>query len=121
MRLALVNAGKDWRCLNNLTIKDGYLRDLVIAPQFLDGFLGVSDWNETIGTVAARSGPTNGKFSVADPRVKAGALQNQLYGVRPWDQTSGAVIGVKSPGQGTFSVADPRAPGIGHAKYDMAQ
>ncbi|MFY0750512.1 DNA cytosine methyltransferase [Pseudomonas sp. NFX5] len=121
VRLALVEAGKDWRCLNELAIEDGYLRDLVIVPQFRDGFLGVHDWSETAGTVAARSGPTNGKFSVADPRASAGALQYQQYGVRRWDETSGAVIGVKSPGQGTFSVADPRDPGIGHAKYNVAQ
>lgn len=121
VRLALVEAGKDWRCLNDLAIEDGYLRDLVIVPQFRDGFLGVHDWNETAGTVAARSGPTNGKFSVADPRARAVALQYQQYGVRRWDETTGAVIGVKSPGQGTFSVADPRDPGIGHAKYNVAQ
>ena len=121
VRLALVEAGKDWRCLNDLAIEDGYLRDLIIVPQFRDGFLGVHDWNETAGTVAARSGPTNGKFSVADPRARDGALQYQQYGVRRWDETSGAVIGVKSPGQGTFSVADLRDPGIGHAKYNVAQ
>ncbi|AUO22492.1 DNA cytosine methyltransferase [Pseudomonas sp. NC02] len=114
VRLALVEAGKDWRCLNDLAIEDGYLRDLVIVPQFRDGFLGVHDWNESAGTVAARSGPTNGKFSVADPRARAGALQYQQYGVRRWDETSGAVIGVKSPGQGTFSVADPRPAGVRH-------
>lgn len=117
VRLALVEAGKDWRSLNDLSIEDGYLRDLIIVPQFRDGFLGVNDWAESAGTVAARSGPTNGKFSVADPRAKAGALQYQQYGVRRWQDTSGAVIGVKSPGQGTFSVADPRRAGNGFGKY----
>lgn len=119
VRLALVEAGKDWRSLNDLVIEDGYLRDLIIVPQFRDGFLGVHDWQETSGTVAARSGPTNGKFSVADPRAKAGALQYQQYGVRRWQDTSGAVIGVKSPGQGTFSVADPRRGGKGFGKYQV--
>ncbi|MGG4659319.1 DNA cytosine methyltransferase [Pseudomonas vlassakiae] len=117
VRLALVEAGKDWRSLNSLSIEDGYLRDLIIVPQFRDGFLGVNDWAESAGTVAARSGPTNGKFSVADPRAKAGVLQYQQYGVRRWKDTSGAVIGVKSPGQGTFSVADPRRAGHGFGKY----
>ncbi|MCE0852982.1 DNA cytosine methyltransferase [Pseudomonas asiatica] len=117
VRLALVEAGKDWRSLNDLAIEDGYLRDLIIVPQFRDGFLGVHDWQETAGTVAARSGPTNGKFSVADPRAKADALQYQQYGVRRWQDTSGAVIGVKSPGQGTFSVADPRRGCQGFGKY----
>lgn len=114
VRLALVEAGKDWRSLNDLAIEEGYLRDLIIVPQFRDGFLGVHDWQEAASTVAARSGPTNGKFSVADPRAKAGALQYQQYGVRRWQDTSGAVIGVKSPGQGTFSVADPRPSGVRH-------
>ncbi|WP_409269660.1 DNA cytosine methyltransferase [Pseudomonas sp. KCJK9044] len=117
VRLALVEAGKDWRSLNDLSIEDGYLRDLIIVPQFRDGFLGVHDWAESAGTVAARSGPTNGKFSVADPRARVGALQYQQYGVRRWQDTSGAVIGVKSPGQGTFSVADPRRAGDGFGKY----
>lgn len=108
VRLALVTAGKDWRSLNDLVIEDGHLRDLVIVPKFRDGFLGVHEWKEPAGTVAARSGPTNGKFSVADPRAPAGAMQYQQYGVRRWDETSGAIIGVKSPGQGTYSVADPR-------------
>ncbi|MFK0033001.1 DNA cytosine methyltransferase [Pseudomonas monteilii] len=119
VRLALVEAGKDWRSLNDLAIEDGYLRDLIIVPQFRDGFLGVNDWADSAGTVAARSGPTNGKFSVADPRAKAGALQYQQYGVRRWQATSGAVIGVKSPGQGTFSVADPRRSGEGFGKYQV--
>lgn len=117
VRLALVTAGKDWRSLNDLAIEDGYLRDLVIVPEYRAGYLGVHEWQDTAGTVAGRSSPTNGAFSVADPRAKAGALQYQQYGVRKWEETSGAVIGVKSPGQGTFSVADPRRPGEGFGKY----
>ncbi|WP_130932232.1 DNA cytosine methyltransferase [Pseudomonas sp. Sample_24] len=117
VRLALVTAGKDWRSLNELAIEDGYLRDLVIVPEYRAGYLGVHDWSDSTGTVAGRSNPTNGAFSVADPRAKSGALQYQQYGVRRWDETSGAVIGVKSPGQGTYSVADPRRPGEGFSKY----
>lgn len=121
VRLALVTAGKDWRSLNDLVIEDGYLRDLVIVPEYRAGYLGVHDWRDSAGTVAGRSSPTNGAFSVADPRAGAGALQYQQYGVRRWDETSGAVIGVKSPGQGTFSVADPRRPGEGFGKYLVTQ
>lgn len=121
VRLALVEAGKDWRSLNDLSIEDGYLRDLIIVPEAYAGYLGVNNWGDSMGTVAGRSSPTNGAFSVADPRAREGALQYQQYGVRRWDETSGAVIGVKSPGQGTFSVADPRDPGIGHGKYNVAQ
>ncbi|WP_110969264.1 DNA cytosine methyltransferase [Pseudomonas huaxiensis] len=114
VRLALVEAGKDWRSLNDLAIEDGYLRDLIIVPEYRRGSLGVTDWNENCGVIAGANRPMNGKFSVADPRARAGALQYQQYGVRRWADTTGAVIGVKSPGQGTFSVADPRPNGIRH-------
>ncbi|SDI35804.1 C-5 cytosine-specific DNA methylase [Pseudomonas flavescens] len=111
VRLALVEAGKDWRSLNRLAIEDGYLRDFLIVPEYRGGFLGVRRWDQSTGVIAGESGPTNGAFSVADPRAPSGALQYQQYGVRRWEDTSGAVIGVKSPGQGTFSVADPRHHG----------
>ncbi|MFW3895916.1 DNA cytosine methyltransferase [Pseudomonas bharatica] len=117
VRLALVEAGKDWRSLNDLAIEDGYLRDLIIVPEYRAGYMGVHGWNESMGTVAGRLSPTNGAFSVADPRAQAGALQYQQYGVRRWKDTSGAIIGVKSPGQGTFSVADPRQQRQGFGKY----
>lgn len=119
VRLALVEAGKDWRSLNDLAIEDGYLRDFVIVPEAYAGYLGVNDWEKAVGTVAGKSRPTNGAFSIADPRAQAGALQYQQYGVRRWEDTSGAVIGVKSPGQGTFSVADPRRASGGFGKYQV--
>ena len=119
VRLALVEAGKDWRSLDRLAIEDGYLRDFMIVPEAYSGYLGVNRWGDSMGTVAGQSGPTNGAFSVADPRSKAGAQQYQQYGVRRWEDSSGAIIGVKSPGQGTFSVADPRGSAMGHGKYSV--
>ncbi|EKQ6369258.1 DNA cytosine methyltransferase [Pseudomonas aeruginosa] len=117
VRLALVRAGSDWRSLNDLAVEDGYLRDLIIVPEYQAGYMGVHGWNDSMGTIAGRSGPTNGAFSVADPRAPANALQYQQYGVRRWTDTSGAIIGVKSPGQGTYSVADPRGQSFG--KYPV--
>ena len=111
VRLAFVEAGKDWRSLNRLAVEEGYLRDYLIVPSMHHGALGVRQWDEPTGVVAGKSLPTNGAFSVADPRADAAALQYQQYGVLPWDKSSGAIIGVKSPGQGTFSVADPRHRG----------
>ncbi len=119
VRLALVEAGSDWRSLNKLAIEDGHLRDLIIVPEYQAGYMGVHGWNDSMGTIAGRSGPTNGAFSVADPRAPANALQYQQYGVRRWTDTSGAIIGVKSPGQGTFSVADPRGQSFG--KYPVTE
>lgn len=119
VRLAFVEAGKDWRSLNRLRVEDGYLKDFLIVPDYRAGFLGVRQWDESTGTVAGESGPTNGAFSVADPRAPSGAAQYQQYGVLRMEETAGAVIGVKSPGQGTFSVADPRHGGrdMHHNQY----
>ncbi|WP_338526961.1 DNA cytosine methyltransferase [Pseudomonas batumici] len=110
VRLALVRAGSDWRSLNDLAIEDGHLRDLIIVPEYRNGYLGVHDWGDTCGTIAGRSSPTNGAFSVADPRYRQAANWNhgQQFGVVCWDESSPTIPGQTMPGQGTFSVADPR-------------
>ncbi|EIU1667049.1 DNA cytosine methyltransferase [Pseudomonas aeruginosa] len=110
VRLALVRAGSDWRSLNDLAVEDGYLRDLIIVPEYHRGVLGVNHWGDSCGVVAGASRPMNGRFSVADPRAPANALQYQQYGVRRWTDTSGAIIGVKSPGQGKYPVTDWDGP-----------
>ncbi|MGA4641269.1 DNA cytosine methyltransferase [Stutzerimonas stutzeri] len=110
VRLALVRAGSDWRSLNELAIEDGYLRDLVIVPEYRAGYMGVHRWDETSGTIAGRSSPTNGAFSVADPRYRQAANWNhgQQFGVIRWSEPSPTIPGQTMPGQGTFSIADPR-------------
>ncbi len=110
VRLAFVEAGSDWRSLNRLAVADGALRDYLIVPEFRQGYLGVNRFDESMGTVAGRSTPSNGAFSVADPRFPAGGEYGQL-GVRAWDESTGTVTGQRSPIQGGFSVADPR-PGL---------
>ncbi|HCT6277185.1 TPA: DNA cytosine methyltransferase [Pseudomonas aeruginosa] len=110
VRLALVRAGSDWRSLNELAIEDGYLRDLVIVPEYHSGYMGVHGWDDTAGTIAGRSGPTNGAFSVADPRYRQASNWNhgQQFGVIRWAESAPTIPGQTMPGQGTFSVADPR-------------
>lgn len=115
VRLAFVEAGSDWRSLNKLAVEDGVLRDFLIVPEYRRGYLGVNRWDQTMGTVQGESLPSNGAFSIADPRAPAGALEYQQYGVCGWQETMGSVINVKSPGQGTFSIADPRH--MGPAKH----
>lgn len=114
VRLAFVDAGKDWRSLRRLAVEDGYLRDFLILPEYHSGYLGVNTWVDPAGTVAGNSRATNGNFSVADPRAPSSAMDYSQYGVMRMDDTAGAVIHVKSPGQGTYSVADPRIDGIKH-------
>lgn len=116
VRLAFVEAGKDWRSLQRLEVEDGHLRDYLLAPEFHNGYLGVRRWSEPMGTVAGRSTVSNGAFSVADPRFSPSAkwMEGQAYGVRSWGDTAGTVTGQRSPGQGNFSVADPRIHSVRH-------
>lgn len=106
VRLAFVEAGKDWRSLNRLTVDNGKLRDYLVVPEYRSGYMGVNEWSDSMGTVTGRSSPTNGAFSVADPRYQGQAYSQ--YGVMALNETSGVVTGQRSPGQGRFSVADPR-------------
>ncbi|MGE5515113.1 MAG: DNA cytosine methyltransferase [Bacteroidota bacterium] len=113
VRLAFVEAGKDWRSLNRLAVEDGFLRDYGIVPdeELRRGVLGVNRWEDTSCTVSTRGFPLNGAFSVADIRAHGMAHYHQ-YGVRQWEETSGAVSGQSTVGGGTYAVADPR-PGYG--------
>lgn len=113
VRLAFVEAGSDWRSLNKLAIEDGKLRDYLLVPEMRGGLLGVNQWDESMGTVTSRGLPTNGNFSIADPRFDPSAkwMDGQAYGVRTWEEATGAIAGQQSPGQGAYSVADPRHAG----------
>lgn len=115
VRLAFVEAGKDWRSLNRLQVEDGQLRDYLIVPEYRGGYLGVHRWDESTGTVAGRSTPSNGSFSIADPRYQ-GAEYSQ-YGVLRMDEPMGAVSAQSAPGGGKYSVADPRRAGPSFGKY----
>lgn len=115
VRLAFVEAGKDWRSLNRLNVEDGQLRDYLIVPEYRSGYLGVHRWDESTGTVAGRSTPSNGSFSIADPRYQ-GAEYSQ-YGVLKMDEPMGAVSAQSAPGGGKYSVADPRRAGPSFGKY----
>ncbi len=113
VRLAFVEAGSDWRSLNRLAVEGGNLRDFLIVPERRNGFLGVSSWSDAMGAVAGESLPTNGKFSVADPRFEQSAKwkDGQALGVRTWGESTGAIAGQQGPLQGAYSVADPRHTG----------
>jgi len=110
VRLAFVEAGSDWRSLNKLAIEDGNLRDFLIVPEMHRGGYGVREWTAPCGVVAGESRPSNGAFSVADPRFEQSSkwTDGQAYGVRRWEAPTGAVTGQCISGQGAFAIADPR-------------
>ena len=113
VRLAFVEAGSDWRSLNKLAVENGHLRDYLIVPEMHNGGLGVRRWEEPCGTVQSQSRPTNGAFSVADPRFAQSEAWNDghAYGVKRWDQVASTVTAKLAPGSGYGTVADPRHTG----------
>ncbi|OBS07854.1 DNA cytosine methyltransferase [Acidihalobacter prosperus] len=112
VRLAFVEAGKDWRSLNRLEVEDGLLRDYLIVPEYRSGYMGVRRWDQPTGVVQSESGPTNGAFSIADPRFSQSSLWNDghAYGVRHWAEHSSTITSKLAAGSGYGSVADPRPP-----------
>lgn len=124
VRLAFVEAGSDWRSLNKLNVEDGYLKDYLVVPEYRAGYLGVNRMDEPMGTVAGRSTPSNGAFSIADMRMPANSGEYSQYGVMDYAQTAGTVTAQSAPGGGVFSVADPRGPGTAdeqHGKYRVTE
>ncbi|WP_430436816.1 DNA cytosine methyltransferase [Oceanibaculum nanhaiense] len=112
VRLAFVEAGKDWRSLQRLRVQDGMLADYGIAPEvdWHGGVMGVQGWGETAATVSGRGSPTTGAYSIADPRMPHSALrQNGIYRVVAFNQAAQAVTGAAHVAGAAMSVADPRA------------
>ena len=115
VRLAFVEAGKDWRSLQRLAVEDGFLRDYRLAAEadWNGGVLGVRNWDQPSATVTGRSAPTTGAYAVADPRIDGHPASVQ-HGVKRWDQTAGVVTGKMFIGGGPHAVADPRIEGVRH-------
>lgn len=108
VRLAFVEAGSDWRSLNKLAVEDGVLRDYLLVPEYRNGYLGVKKWDEHSGAVPGKSAPSNGAFSVADPRAQTGFMGAGKYIVTPFEKHANTVIAASTTGRGAFAVADPR-------------
>jgi site-specific DNA-cytosine methylase len=114
VRLAFVEPGSDWRSLNKLRVVDGKLADYLIVPDYRAGFLGVNRWDEPMGTVQGQSLPSNGNFSVADPRMNTDTAANRhknVFRIVRFDEAAGTISGGHGPSSGGQCVADPRHQG----------
>ncbi len=126
VRLAFVEAGSDWRSLNRLEVEDGFLKDYLIVPEYREGtgFLGVNRWDESSGAVAGRSGPTNGNYSVADPRMPTHGSANRkhgLYRVEDWTGSAHTIHGSNHVSGGAISIADPRFQGQSFGQFGVCK
>jgi len=105
LRLALIPAGKDWRALRDLDV--GALR-LVEAADWHGGVLGVTPWDAPSGAVTTEARPSNGQYSVGDPRAESGWGGKGKYGVTGWREPARTAIAQSGTGNGAFAVADVR-------------
>jgi len=123
LRLALVEAGSDWRSLNRLAVENGQLRDFGIAPdgEWFNGAYGVGSWDDYANTVTSKNQPSSGANAVADPRYADGAMgeHTSKMRVQEWEKPSRTATGSDRVGSGALSIADPRLEG--HPNYDSTQ
>lgn len=110
VRLAFVEAGKDWRSLNRLAVENGVLRDYGIVPEadLRDNAYGVCRWDERGPLVTSARAPGQGRFSIADPRAASTREGSGFLGVNGWAGTVGVISSRGGPTNGGYSVADPR-------------
>ncbi|MHC1788557.1 DNA cytosine methyltransferase [Solidesulfovibrio sp.] len=115
VRLAFVEAGSDWRSLSKLRVREGVLADFGIMPEreWRSSPLGVLPWDQPCGTVAGRNSSTNGRFSVADPRITRENAHKNVFRVVGGDEPSPTIVGQMGPNKGGLAVADPRLS-LGH-------
>lgn len=117
VRLALIEAGSDWRSLERLKISNGYVEDLAIVPagtEWFSGILGVNRWDQQAPTITGQARPSTGSFAVADPQIRVGVNPARgtrwdygTYGVARWGDVSQTITSQAAPGAGRFTVADP--------------
>lgn len=75
---------------------------------------GITPWDAPARTVTGESRPSNGRFSIADPRVELipqarnPNLHWSKYQVRGWEEPAKTVTSAMRVGSGAPSVADPR-------------
>lgn len=72
------------------------------------GVQGVIPWGEPVGTVCGESAPSNGAFSVADPRLDVAQPRNGTMRVTGWDEPAATVTSAGDIWAGSSAVADPR-------------
>lgn len=117
----VVDAAKPWPTVTgNPRVSGSNAAAAVADPRTraFKGSLGVVRFDQPAGTVAGESLPTNGAFSVADPRLtsplRPGQSRREVHGrldVRPWGAAARTVAG--SGTNGGYAVADPRI-GVNH-------
>jgi len=108
LRLALIPAGKDWRALRDLDA--GALR-LVEQTDWHRDSHGVKAWGSPSSTVTTEARPSNGAYSVGDPRFGVSdvpANYANLCRIEGWQDPAHTVTGATRPAGGALSVADVR-------------
>lgn len=115
LRLALVEAGSDWRSLNRLRVENGVLADYALMPT-VTGVYRIVRFDEPSPVVTAANGGTGA--SVADPRTgyPDSSHRNKLA-VGAWTEPASTVTGIPHVTGGAGCISDPRAFKDGRETY----
>lgn len=119
LRLALIEAGNDWRQLQEIDYSRYVLTDEHGEPweipdlstKFKPGthatIYRVSRWDKPCNTVTGAYRTNNGAICIADPRLNCKPRAG-LYKITPWNRPTNTVTGAKGIHSGALAVADPR-------------
>lgn len=107
VRLALIDAGADWRCLENIPYEK-----YGIVPMPLEYFkhsYKVHDFNQAAGTITGACSPSNGAICVADPRLSHSPREGFMK-IQDWELPSTTIVGSASATSlnGAACISDPR-------------
>jgi len=125
VRLAFVEAGRDWRSLNKLKVEDGVLKDYALMREasalHVDDMrftesdkwntghaYGVKRWNQHAACITKQADAGQGYFAVSDPRPTREKCHNNVFRVVRWSEVGRSVTAGGHPTSGGVSVADPR-------------
>lgn len=134
IRLAMIEAGKDWRSLRNLEIDDkGFVKDYrlseypILDPRSsrpLGSYqpYGVAPLTKPSHAITAQSLPGTGSYSIPDPTWDR-VCHNNVFRLVHWDHTSNAITAGNGPSAGGLNVSDPRPTGSrqGNGRYRITK
>lgn len=106
LRLAAIEAGKDWRALEDL---DWW--NLRVQHEPRNGAYGVENWEKPSRAVTGAAGPgrSNSATAISDPRSGySNARYNNIYRIYRYDETAPCVTSGAHPSNGAALISDPR-------------
>jgi len=120
IRLALIEAGKDWRSLRDLNVEAGVLTDYKLEPTPILNPSWDKSGEAEILRIIKRDGSHTTGINMGDPRPTGSREGNGRYRITGWNESSGCVLARSDTHQGACEIADPRWPSHINNKKNFA-